>query len=550
MKKIPYGITDYKKLIEQDNYYIDKTMYLEKLENTADVIVYLKPRRFGKTLFTSMMSYYYDINYANEYDNLFKDTYIYNHATKNKNNYYILKFDFSGMTFDLNSQSIMNSFKERLYSGISSFLSRYNLSYEIKESLPPAETLSRFLSYYESLHLDKKIYLIIDEYDNFTNSILGNNLELFKDILGNTGFVKAFYARIKSYCGTIIDRVFITGVCSISLDAMTSGFNIATKITTDEMFNSMTALTHSEVKDLIHKVDGENEDKIYQEMVDNYDGYKFNGKCETVFNPTLTMYYLNNVQRLGHAPEQLLDSNIISSYKQIKNIISLGDYKEIIDDIYDNGIVASELRENFEFNKELDKSDIISLLFYFGYLTIDSQEFPGSYNYKIPNMVINKIYAKYYLNILSEYSIITKNTDVNNVIRSIINESKIDTLCEYVSLLLKQADNRIYIDLKEKDIQILMYSILSYSNAIDVRLEYPTNDNYIDIMIFKNNYVKDNILIELKYIKKKEYSDKIYNEKLNEAQKQITKYLEDKKVKVDKKYIVIFIGSDYKKVEV
>ena len=262
------------------------------------------------------------------------------------------------------------------------------------------------------------------------------------------------------------------------------------------------------------------------------------------------MYYLNNVQRLGHAPEQLLDSNIISSYKQIKNIISLGDYKEIIDDIYDNGIVASSLRENFEFNKELDKSDIISLLFYFGYLTIDNLKVSSIYNFKIPNSVIDTVYGKYYLNILEEYNIKVSSDIAGDIILDIINTSKIDMLCEYISKLLKEASNRIYVDLKEKDIQLLIYGILKGHEEIDIKLEYPTNDNYIDIMIFKNNYVKDNILIELKYIKKKEYSDKIYNEKLNEAQKQITKYLEDKKVKVDKKYIVIFIGSDYKKVEV
>ena len=302
MKKIPYGYTDYKELILDNCFYIDKTMYLEKLESLSNKkVVYLKPRRFGKTLFTSMMGYYYDINSENEFDSLFKDTYIYNHPTKNKNNYYVLKLDFSGMDINVNDiESINNVFKSVLYEGINDFLGKYNIEYLVDKSLTASSLLGDFLIYIKSLKLEHKLYLIIDEYDNFTNSILGNNLELFKGILGDSGFVKAFYATIKESCGTIIDRVFITGVCSISLDAMTSGFNIATKITTDEMFNSMTALTHEEVKDLIHKVDSKNEEKIYSEMVDNYDGYKFNAKCETVFNPTLTMYYLDNFQRFRH----------------------------------------------------------------------------------------------------------------------------------------------------------------------------------------------------------------------------------------------------------
>ena len=168
MKKIPYGITDYKKLIEKENYYIDKTMYLEKLENTDDVIVYLKPRRFGKTLFTSMMSYYYDINSENEYDTLFKDTYIYNHPTSNKNNYYVLKLDFSSITTDNNEESIKESFTRKLCVALNDFLNKYDFSYNLPDNLQPNEILNYFLSYIKSLKLEHKLYLIIDEYDNFT----------------------------------------------------------------------------------------------------------------------------------------------------------------------------------------------------------------------------------------------------------------------------------------------------------------------------------------------------------------------------------------------
>ena len=151
LKKIPYGYSNYKELILDNCFYIDKTMYLEKLESLSNKkVVYLKPRRFGKTLFTSMMGYYYDINSENEYDNLFKDTYIYNHPTKNKNNYYILKLDFSSITADNNEESIKESFTRKLCVALNDFLNKYDFSYDLPSDLQPNEILNYFLSYIKS----------------------------------------------------------------------------------------------------------------------------------------------------------------------------------------------------------------------------------------------------------------------------------------------------------------------------------------------------------------------------------------------------------------
>ena len=550
MIKLPYGLSDYEEIITDNYFYVDKTMYLEKLEDVGKRIVYLRPRRFGKTLFTSMMSYYYDVNSKDKFDNLFKNTYIYDNPTVNKNNYYVLKFDFSGMSIRSNDDdSVAFAFMEKIYSGIDKFLIHYNLEYEYDRNLFPAEFLGRFLNFFSSLKLDKKLYIIIDEYDNFTNTILSRNTDLFKFILGDDGFIKAFYALIKENTGTIIDRVFITGVCSVSLDAMTSGFNIATNITNDPWFNAMTALTHEEVKNLIKEIDSDNQDKIFNEMLVNYDGYKFNGHTqELVFNTTLVMYYLNYYLRFKKSPDELLDSNIISSYEQIKNIISLGDYKAILTDIYDNRIVTSQLKQNFDAKLEFNREEIISLLYYFGYLTIKDSSSSRTYNFAIPNKVMEQVYGDYYLSILSDYNINISKAEIDNILLSIRNEGKIDKLCSYISNLLKQADNRIYINLLEKDLQLMIYALLFSSNAIDVELEQRSMDNYIDIMIFKNEYCKYNIMIELKYLKKKESNR--YDEVYNKAMEQITKYSEDYAKDNLKKYIVIFTGSDYTLTEV
>ena len=555
MKKIPYGITNFKELIENNYYYVDKTMYLSNLERAGNVLVYLRPRRFGKTLFTSMISYYYDIASSDMFDELFKDTYVFDSPTPDKNNYYILKFDFSGIsTFDTNIEVLESKFKEKVLDGIDSFISKYDLDIELNYT-QSAEGIFSELIRKVQYKLENKIYIIIDEYDNFTNALLGGQNQVFKNILGKDGFVKAFYARIKESTGSIVGKVFITGVCGVSLDSMTSGFNIATNISTDFRFNSMTALTHDEVKKLISDMELENSDELFNIMLENYDGYKFSRKdVELVFNPTLTMYYLNNYYQYNEAPEDLLDSNIISSYEQIRNIIKLSDdYKDILDNIFDDGEVISGLVTNYEFNEnhKFSKEETISLLYYFGYLTI-KKVFELDYEkyvFMIPNKVIEKVYEDYYLSIMREYNIVSDNEKEREVVIDIRDNGNIGLLCEYISNLLKNADNRLYINFKEKDLQLLMYLLLSKYKVFETYMEYPSGDGYIDLMILKNELSNYDVMIELKYIKKSE--EALFESKKEEALEQLKRYsLNDRDNNHLKKYAIIFIGSEYKLYEV
>ena len=181
MKKIPYGIIDYKKLQENDYLYVDKTMYLQKLEDIGSTLIYLRPGRFGKSLFTSMMYYYYDVKSEPLFENLFKDTYVYNNPTPNKNSYYVLKFDFSGISTSKESnENPSEIFKDCVITGIYNFLSTYNLKYEIDDKKTPASILKYFLSFVKGCKY--KVYILIDEYDNFTNAILNGDGKKFIDI--------------------------------------------------------------------------------------------------------------------------------------------------------------------------------------------------------------------------------------------------------------------------------------------------------------------------------------------------------------------------------
>ena len=560
MYKIPYGISNYKTLKEEEYYYVDKTMYLEKLEDIGRVLVYLRPGRFGKTLFTSMMNYYYDVNSKDLFNTLFKNTYVYDNPTKNKNNYYILKFDFSGMTTALKKiEDLEIEFKNKLVDGFDKFNNSYKTNFEADSKKSPNGMLLEFLSYFRSLNLDNKLYIIIDEYDNFTNAILEGQGDRFSSIVGNEGFLKGFYAVIKEYCSnSIVDRVFITGICPITLDSMTTGFNISTDLSRDIRFNSMIGLTHDEVKYLIKDINKDTQENIFSLMLNNYDGYLFNKKeKDRVFNATLVMYFLKNYYDFNEIPEQLLDNNIAFNYGKVENLLKLQNnnfYKEVIDIILKTGTIEGELKSKFNLSINFEKDDIISLLYYFGYLTIKEPSVGNNVIFSIPNYVMNELYTNYFLKILRDINIGIESSIIGDSLREIIYEGKIDKITKYVSNILKLSDNRIFMKFDEKYIQLLYFSLLIGNKEFFIYNEYPTNNGYVDLILLGNKeYCKYNIMIELKYLKLKEYrrNRKLLNIKREEAINQLNSYSMDERIDNTnlKKYIAIFIGHDLKLLE-
>ena len=559
MKKIPYGICNYRKLQEEGYVYVDKTMYLEKLEDVGSTLVYLRPGRFGKTLFTSMMYYYYDINSKDLFEILFKDTYVYKNPTRLKNNYYILKLDFSGMSMneEMSSEDIENEFKNKVISGINNFNKSYSTSIKVNINNTPNGILIEFLSEFNNLNFDNKLYILIDEYDNFTNSILEGNGDRFKNIVGNNGFIKAFYASIKEYVGLgVVDRVFITGICPITLDSMTTGFNIATDISRDIRFTTMIGLTHDEVKELTKEIDKEKRDNIYKLMLDNYDGYLFNKDQEfRSFNATLVMYFLKNYYDFNKIPDSLIDVNIAFNYGKVENLIKLygnNYYKDILNELFKTDKISGSLKEKFNLEYDFTKDDIISLLYYFGYLTIDKITY-GGIIFKIPNYIMKETYGNYFLKILRDMDIEISVAEKDIYLKELLLEGKINYLTKYIEKILAKVDNRNFIKFDEKYIELMYFTLLMENPNIRVYTEYPTNAGYIDIIIFKNSDLsKYNIMIELKYLKKSEYrkNKKLLLMKKEEAIAQLNNYSSDDRIPKDiYKYIVIFIGNKVQLIE-
>ena len=387
-------------------------MYIEKLENLSDKrIMFLRPRKFGKTLFTSTLECYYDVLKEDEFETLFSNTYIGKNPTNLRNSYHILRFNFSGIDTS-NLESTINGFRREVASSIKLFVERYKLDFYINEEDSAEGILDNLFKAFYIQKSDEKIYVIIDEYDHFANELLGFRTDEFKNLVAKNGKIRKWYEILKKGTETVVDRIFITGVAPITLDSTTSGFNIARDITKNIEFNDMLGFSKENVKYLMEELDI---DKKVQEQLmpiikTNYDGYVFSNMIKEkieeykMYNPNMTLYFLSSYMEQKEVPQELVDINIISDYSKIeafmdlcKNMNKIG----ILEKIVLGEAVESELTEKFNAEIEFGEKELISLLYYLGYLTIVDRGYSKN-KFKIPNDVIRKIYSEYFLTYISK----------------------------------------------------------------------------------------------------------------------------------------------------
>ena len=566
MRKIPYGEINYETVIKNNLLYIDKTNYIENLESDIDYkkAFYLRPGRFGKSLFTSMLNYYYAIDTKEKFEEIFGNTYIGKHPTENRNKYYILKFDFSGM--DVDSTTSLEFMREVYYkkvvSGIKDFANRYDIKIALQDCITPADAILTLFIEFRKQKPEQKIYIIIDEYDNFTNGILKGDAGKFLDIVSGEGFVKAFYAIIKENIGLgTVERFFATGIAPITLDSMTTGFNIATDITRYPEFVAMIGLTKHEVKEAIKEVLPEKTEKeqeeIYNEMEQYYNGYRFSEKSEQrTFNTTLVMYYLKEYIKTGERPMKMLDNNIAANFEKLENLITIKNNpysKEVLEALIQNNEITAPIIDKFNLKMDVTKDTILSMLFYFGYCTIKERKIGLNVSFKIPNYVMSGIYNEYFMQLLSREGIKIDSTQMSEAIQQLALEGKIDKLCLLVQEYLSYLGNITWQRFDEKYVKSYMHAILFNSPVYSTYLEYNVKDNkYIDVAVFKvpSMGAKYQAIIEVKYIKKEEArnrknKEKIIQEKRDEALEQIQAYCQDKRLPQEnmKKFIVIYVGQ-------
>ncbi len=552
MKKLPYGISDYERLVENDYDYIDKTMYIEKMENLAEpYIMFLRPRKFGKTLFTSTLENYYDLKKANKFEKLYGNTYIGKNPTKLKNSYHILKFNFSGID-TTNEETTIKGFKNEVASSIQVFVERYGLDFYINMQDEAENILDNLIKAFGVQKAEEKIYVIIDEYDHFANELLGFNTSQFKNLVSKNGKVRKWYEILKKGTESVIDRIFITGVAPITLDSLTSGFNISMDITQDERFNEMMGFTEQELRILMKEqnIEEEKQKELIPIMRENYDGYRFSshGK-EKIYNSNMCLYFLNSYTGLGRIPEQLIDMNIASDYTKLGRMLDLckGEEREkVIEKTVSGEGIISEIRQKFNPAIGFTQMDLVSMLFYLGYLTIEGEEV-GYPRLSIPNNVMKEIYSEYFLKILKEEINVEINDDYTEITREIAIEGKIDKIVEMLGKYLKNLSNRDYQRFDEKYVKLIFFCIAMNLKIFRLKSEMEVQRKYPDILLIPKDQSKEykGVMIEFKYLKREE-SGKL-KEKQEEARKQIKEYGEIEEIKELKnihKYTVVAVNDE------
>ena len=552
MKKLPYGISDYEKIIKDNYYYVDKTMNIEKLENLSEpYIMFLRPRKFGKTLFTSTLEHYYDINQKNEFETLFSQTYIGKNPTKLKNSYHVLRFNFSGIDTSSGNATI-SGFKARTMSAIKVFCEKYKLDFYINENDEAENILDNLFKAFYIQKASERLYVIIDEYDHFSNELLGFDTEKFRDLVSKNGKIRKWYEVLKQGTESVVDRIFITGVAPITLDSLTSGFNISTDITQDEQFNEMLGFTKKELIVLMKEQDisKEKQELLLPLLKENYDGYIFSmyGN-ESVYNSNMCLFLLSQYIRLKRIPEDLVDSNIASDYSKLGGMLDIceDDNKmQILERTISGEGILTEITRKFNPEIGFGEKEFASMLFYLGYLTIRGNLI-GKAKLQIPNLIMRELYSSYFMELVNnKANLKIDQNDYNEIIEQIAYRGEITKLTELLHIYLNNLSNRDFQRFDEKYIKLICYCLAMNLKIFSVKSELEVNRNYPDLLITPHDKTKGykSVMIEFKYLKKNEFQR--LTEKQKEAKEQIERYgeFEDiKNIKGLSKYTIVVVND-------
>ena len=556
IKPIPYGIADYKRVVTEGYAYVDKTMYIRTLEQAGVYNLFLRPRRFGKSLFASMLRYYYDKNEEDNFDALFSHLDIGKDPTPKKNAYYVLNFNFSGIRTD-SPEIMLDDFTRKVHNALSAFCAKYHLDITLEKD-SPAMQLSHLFTQFQA-QCDGKIYVIIDEYDHFANELLSTNPSSFADAVSGDGFVRTWYEVLKEASETIVDRIFITGVSPITLDSLTSGFNISQNLSMMPRFNEMMGFTRNEVEQLIQETISENPPYDLMDTLTNYyNGYCFSkGGKERVFNSDMVLYYLDNYQQNHTPPDTLLDHNAISDYGKLERLIRFQTPKqnlEILKEIVFDGYTTANLVEQYFIGQKFKAEHFKSLLFYLGLVTIKEANL-GFLRLQTPNSAMTGLYFDFLMQIIiDETNYVPDTSKIADAMHQLAYENEIEKLVALVEGFLHALSNRDSIHFSEKEIKIAMAAYAGMTNLYLIKSEYEVEKRYIDLAFFPRdaNSELDMLLFELKYIKKSDVPDpaspageKMIQEKCLEAMKQLEAYGSAKEF-LDKKIIawaIVFVGD-------
>ena len=513
-KLLPYGISNYVQVRREGLLMVDKTMYLERMERAGNFLFLIRPRRFGKSLFLSMMESYYDIEAKGDFDTLFGDTYVGSHPTPERNAYQVLSLDFSIAGGNIDElQANVNGYLDVVY-GI--FVSKYAKYYPegYKEGYEQQKSTSDRMNCVHAMikRYQVNAYLIVDEYDNFTNNVLNKHGEaVYHAMTHAEGFYRELFKRFKPS----FTRILMMGVSPVTMDDVTSGYNIATALTLEKQFNEMLGFSDDEVRQIIRYYNevgafSLDEEETLKTMRPWYDGYCFseygNVEGHHVFNTDMVLYYLKSFLLNGEAPTEMVDPNTKTDYAKLDRVVRLdkidGDRKGVLLEIAQRGYTYGRVKRSFPANQLTDPNMFKSLLFYYGMVTIQGIE-EGLPILGIPN---NNVREQYYNYMLVEYNKIhpLKIGDLDDAFRFAAYRGQWREMMECICRQYHDTTSVRSLIEGERNLQGFMNALLTLNPYYLTCPEVELNHGYCDFFLMPDleRYpdIRHSYIIELKYL--------------------------------------------------
>ena len=518
-RRVLYSEAHYPTIVRNKGYFVDKTQYIKRLERVANP-VFLRPRRFGKTLLCSILRHYYDLNCAHEFEELFSHTWIGQHPTGNQNSCMILSLNFSLIELNKDIQRIERNFQQYCNGELDALRDFYpSLLAEMPEVImdaPVAENLTAILRYLKKKRLPP-LYIIIDEYDNFANQLVVSHQDrLYRELTADDGFMKTFFKAMKAGReNSTIRNVFITGVLPITMDDMASGFNIASFITLDPEFEHMLGFTQKEMDDLLdaiyrdYGIDPGTRQEVGAVVKNQYNGYAFvtpGGKG--VYNSTSVMYFLNWLQRYKTIPKHLTDLNLKTDISWVRRLTASNPQltEEFVDRLAVHGSIRYDdvmLMEKFNMQQFFEKGFFPISFFYLGMLTRKDEYF-----LQLPNLNMRRIVTEYF----NEIRRIDVSTRYTEFMQAFSNKPELEPLFagywqEYVS----QLPEAIFQQVNENFYRTTFYELcsryLSRWFTWHVERSYPKGRSDLEFVGKYNEiYAGLRWVIEFKYFSNAEFS--------------------------------------------
>ncbi len=527
--KIPYGIADFGTIRERGLFYVDKTSFLPVLEEHHTYVVFLRPRRFGKSTLMSMMDHYYDVGRKARFDATFKGLWIHERPTDEQGRYLVMSLDFSSVATDQGQDVLRRSFLGAVRASVGTFLLRY------RERAPALERVLAGLDHFQDAEVllrevlgavaatPYKVYLFIDEYDHFANRLLSAGEEgLYQSIIQKTGFVRTFYAAIKAGTGAgAVARMFVTGVSPLMLDDLSSGFNMATHASLSARLNTLAGFTRADTERAVDELlaakpalaalpELNDREALLGILEEHYNGYRFSEDAsERVFNADMVLYFLRELKDRGRVPRNMLDQNVRTEYRHLQRIGAVvgtkaAERRALMETILSEGRIRSPIVERFGVESLPSQTHFISLLYFLGMLTLKATPMTWQgHELEIPNRVIRELQWEHLAAMLHEEAGVPIGFDALQVaMGAMANDGDIAPFLDLFQRdVLEPLSNRDTRGLDEKTLKLLMMTYASLSRAFYVLSEKEFAQGYSDLFLGASQGANFSWLLELKYLK-------------------------------------------------